>query len=232
MRQRMRERWPLLGIFRQVGMRPINFRLLALGSVLFVVAAAARAAENPRYGGTLRVEVQAGSVSLDPREWRAGSLESATNEKLAALVFERLVALDNYGRFQPVLAAEWSRDGSSKTLAICDSARRKVFRWHTLNSGRNCGRAPAAASGDAANFHGWQRSGDSVNSASAGLVGAALFRPLLYLSSAGERQPRGHRTFCFKGTRSGQHAFAERRPTPLFPRERGGMVWAAVCRWR
>ena len=95
-------------------MRPINFRLLALGSVLFVVAAAARAAEKPRYGGTLRVEVQAGSVSLDPREWRAGSLESATNEKLAALVFERLVALDNYGRFQPVLAAEWSRDGSSK----------------------------------------------------------------------------------------------------------------------
>ncbi|HKN74181.1 MAG TPA: hypothetical protein VJW94_03305, partial [Candidatus Acidoferrum sp.] len=76
--------------------------------------ATARAADKPRYGGTLRVEVPAASVSLDPREWRVGSLESATNEKLAALVLERLVALDNYGRFQPVLAADWSHDGSSK----------------------------------------------------------------------------------------------------------------------
>jgi peptide/nickel transport system substrate-binding protein len=95
-------------------MRPINFRLLVLGSVLFVSAATSRAAENPRYGGTLRVELSAASVSLDPREWRVGSIESATDEKLATLVFERLVALDNYGRFQPVLAAEWSHDGSSK----------------------------------------------------------------------------------------------------------------------
>ena len=95
-------------------MRPINFRLLVLGSVLLVSAATAGAAENPRYGGTLRVELPVVSVSLDPREWRVGSLESATNEKLAALVFERLVALDNYGRFQPVLAVEWSHDVSSK----------------------------------------------------------------------------------------------------------------------
>jgi peptide/nickel transport system substrate-binding protein len=95
-------------------MRRISFRLLVLGSVLFVRAATAWAAEHPRYGGTLRVELPTASVSLDPREWRAGSLESATSEKLAALVFERLVALDNYGRFQPVLAAEWSHDGSSK----------------------------------------------------------------------------------------------------------------------
>jgi MarR-like DNA-binding transcriptional regulator SgrR of sgrS sRNA len=53
------------------------------------------------------------SVSLDPRRWRAGSLDSAANEKLAALVFERLVALDNYGRFQPILATEWSHDSSN-----------------------------------------------------------------------------------------------------------------------
>jgi peptide/nickel transport system substrate-binding protein len=95
-------------------MRPINFRLLVLGSVLFVRVATASPAENPRYGGTLRVELPAASVSLDPREWRVGSLESAADEKLATLVFERLVALDNYGRFQPVLAAEWSHDVSNK----------------------------------------------------------------------------------------------------------------------
>jgi peptide/nickel transport system substrate-binding protein len=95
-------------------MRPINYRLFVLGSVFILSAATVRAAENPRYGGTLRVELPSASISLDPREWRVGSVESATNEKLAALVFERLVALDNYGRFQPVLAVEWTHDVSSK----------------------------------------------------------------------------------------------------------------------
>jgi peptide/nickel transport system substrate-binding protein len=41
-------------------------------------------------------------------------MESATNEKLGALVFDRLVALDNYGRFQPQLATEWSHDAGFK----------------------------------------------------------------------------------------------------------------------
>src|SRR4030088_1372974 len=33
---------------------------------------------------------------------------------MGALVFDRLVALDNYGRFQPQLAAEWSHDAAFK----------------------------------------------------------------------------------------------------------------------
>lgn len=41
-------------------------------------------------------------------------LDSATAEKLGALVYDRLVALDNYGRFQPQLAAEWSHDAAFK----------------------------------------------------------------------------------------------------------------------
>jgi MarR-like DNA-binding transcriptional regulator SgrR of sgrS sRNA len=60
------------------------------------------------------VELRAVSVSLDPREWKSGAMESATNEKLGALVFDRLVALDNYGRFQPHLATEWSHDAGFK----------------------------------------------------------------------------------------------------------------------
>src|SRR5262249_20126855 len=32
----------------------------------------------------------------------------------AALVYDRLVSLDNYGRFTPELATEWSHDGSYK----------------------------------------------------------------------------------------------------------------------
>ncbi len=100
-------------------MKFIESRPFAIISVLAItaqllLALPVPAATHPRYGGTLRVEVHAASVSLDPHEWQAGSLDSATNEKLAELVFERLVALDNYGRFQPVLATEWSHDGSNK----------------------------------------------------------------------------------------------------------------------
>jgi ABC-type transport system substrate-binding protein len=100
-------------------MRFIESRLFAAISLLSLVTqillgSPVTAATHPRYGGTLRVEVHAASVSLDPREWQAGSLESATNQKMAELVFERLVALDNHGRFQPALATEWSHDGSNK----------------------------------------------------------------------------------------------------------------------
>jgi peptide/nickel transport system substrate-binding protein len=100
-------------------MRFIESRLFAAISLLslatqILLASLVTAATHPRYGGTLRVEVHALSVLLDPREWQAGSFESATNQKMAELVFERLVALDNYGRFQPVLATEWSHDGSNK----------------------------------------------------------------------------------------------------------------------
>jgi len=58
------------------------------------------------------VELHAASVSLDPREWKVGSVDFAQSEKFGALVFDRLVALDNYGRFQPQLAAEWSHDAA------------------------------------------------------------------------------------------------------------------------
>ena len=99
-------------------MRFIESRLFAAISFLLVaphfLGAPAAAATHPRRGGTLRVELHAASISLDPREWQVGSLDSAADEKLAALVFERLVALDNYGRFQPVLAMEWSHDNTNK----------------------------------------------------------------------------------------------------------------------
>jgi hypothetical protein len=74
----------------------------------------ALAARRPRYGGTLRIELRAGKISLDPREWKVGTAEFSANEKLGALVFDRLVALDNYGRFQSQLAKEWSHDAGFK----------------------------------------------------------------------------------------------------------------------
>ena len=93
-------------------MKRIGSRLLALISGLFFVVQGARSATSPRRGGTLRVELHASSVPLDPREWKPGTIEVATNEKLAALVFDRLVVLDNYGRFQPQLATEWTHDAA------------------------------------------------------------------------------------------------------------------------
>jgi ABC-type transport system substrate-binding protein len=54
--------------------------------------------DRPRYGGTLRVEMQAAARALDPAE---------TPERLAALIFERLVRLDEHGRPQPALAVSW-----------------------------------------------------------------------------------------------------------------------------
>jgi len=98
-------------------MRRTVFQLLAAASLLnwlIAFSGTVNASTRPRYGGTLRVELHETAVSLDPREWKPGSPEFATNEKLAALVFDRLVALDNYGRFQPQLAAEWSHDPSFK----------------------------------------------------------------------------------------------------------------------
>ena len=80
------------------------------------------------------MELSSAKVSLDPRDWRAGSPESATNEKLAALVYERLVALDNYGRFQPVLATEWSHDASNKRWQFTIHANVKFSEGSTLTA--------------------------------------------------------------------------------------------------
>lgn len=95
-------------------MKLTGLRLLAVISALFACAVFARAATSPHYGGTLRVELRQSAVVFDPRKWKAGASDSAVDEKLAALLFDRMVTLDNYGRVQPQLATEWSHDATSK----------------------------------------------------------------------------------------------------------------------
>jgi len=95
-------------------MKLIGLRLFAQSSALLAAAFCAQAATSPRYGGTLRIELRQSSINFDPREWQPGAADSAINEKLAALVFDRLVVLDNYGRVQPQLATEWSHDAAFK----------------------------------------------------------------------------------------------------------------------
>jgi MarR-like DNA-binding transcriptional regulator SgrR of sgrS sRNA len=61
-------------------------------------------------------------------------LESATDEKMGALVFDRLVALDNYGRFQPQLATEWSHDAAFKRWQFTLRANVKFSDGSVLNA--------------------------------------------------------------------------------------------------
>ena len=95
-------------------MKLTGLRLLAGISVFLALVAGAWASTSPRYGGTLKVELQAGKISMDPRKWKDGSVEAGREEKIATLIFDRLVVMDNYGRFQPGLATEWTHDAGFK----------------------------------------------------------------------------------------------------------------------
>jgi hypothetical protein len=107
-------RSPLSETFKQASMKLILCRSLVLISVLVFSLPSAVSSTNPKYGGTLRVELRETSVSLNPRGWKVGAQDLATAEKLGTLVFDRLVVLDNWGRFQPQLAADWSHDAAFK----------------------------------------------------------------------------------------------------------------------
>jgi ABC-type transport system substrate-binding protein len=63
-----------------------------------------------------------------------GTMESAADEKLGALVFDRLVTLDNYGRFQPQLATEWSHDAAFKRWQFTLRANVKYSDGTALNA--------------------------------------------------------------------------------------------------
>jgi len=94
-------------------MRFTKLRWLAgISAAIVALAGPGAQAVPPHYGGTLHVKLRESSVSLDPREWTPGSLSSAANEKLASLVYDRLITLDNYAKFQPALATEWSHDAA------------------------------------------------------------------------------------------------------------------------
>jgi ABC-type transport system substrate-binding protein len=122
-------------------MRFTGSRLRAATSLILCAAlagGAARGARRPRYGGRLRVELHAATVTLDPRQWHAGTGEEAAGKKLATLIFDRLVTLDNYGRFQPQLAAEWTHDAA-------------FHRWQfTLRSGVRFSNGVALTAADVA----------------------------------------------------------------------------------
>ena len=98
-------------------MKRTRFRFLAASSVLAAVllaAAVAHTARRPRYGGTLRVEMEGAPASLDPATPTANPGAAATKERLMALVYDTLTRLDDTGRAVPAIALSWQSDSSNK----------------------------------------------------------------------------------------------------------------------
>ncbi len=96
-------------------MRSTKSSLFAgISAALFALVCGVTHAATPRYGGTLHVKLRVANALLDPRKWTPGSPAAADSEKLASLVYDRLVTLDDYGKFQPALASEWTHDGSGR----------------------------------------------------------------------------------------------------------------------
>ena len=94
-------------------MRRTALPSIAAGSLLVAVALL-NAERRPRYGGTLRIEMQSAVATLDPSQPAAGPAEAAAQEKLAGQVYETLVRFDERGEPQPLLATGWTHDLARK----------------------------------------------------------------------------------------------------------------------
>ena len=86
--------------------------LVVLGSI--AAAANPKPSARPHMGGTLRVQMSERVPMIDPRQWPSAPVEAAAAERVASLVFDRLVRLDDRGMLQPALAISWQHDAQSK----------------------------------------------------------------------------------------------------------------------
>ena len=92
--------------------------LAAISAAIAFLAGSLSLVATPRYGGTLHVQLRGSGLSLDPREWTPRSPFAAESRKIASLVYDRLVTLDDYGKFQPALATEWTHDSAARNWQI------------------------------------------------------------------------------------------------------------------
>ncbi|HVP43349.1 MAG TPA: ABC transporter substrate-binding protein [Terriglobales bacterium] len=84
--------------------------LLSFAAISLALCASAQAATRPAYGGTLRVESSASLSSLDPAQEGGLSADAGLRSKVASLLFDGLVRLDESGTVQPALATSWRHD--------------------------------------------------------------------------------------------------------------------------
>src|ERR1700751_4495085 len=87
--------------------------LFAAASLL--IAAGSTGAPRPRYGGILRITVQAAPSSLDPAD--SSQPDSFTRRNLSRLIFDSLVDQDDRGRLRPAIATSWEPEPGNQ-------------RWH------------------------------------------------------------------------------------------------------
>jgi peptide/nickel transport system substrate-binding protein len=107
-------------------MKLSRFQFLAASSAVFM-AVASQSATRLRYGGTLRVELQAQISSLDPTAWPEDAVNTRVLAKLHDLVYDRLVRLDDQGKLQPALAIRWEHDTQNATWRFY---LRPGVKWH------------------------------------------------------------------------------------------------------
>jgi len=78
---------------------------------MWLIVNCAAASTSPHFGGILRVKISERVATVDPRQWPSNSIQAAASERLASLVFDRLVRFDDHGSVQSVLAISWSTMG-------------------------------------------------------------------------------------------------------------------------
>jgi len=79
-----------------------------------LIVTSATASTSPQFGGVLRFQISERVMTVDPRQWPSDSLRAAATERLASLVFDRLVRFDDHGVTQPALAVSWQHDAQAK----------------------------------------------------------------------------------------------------------------------
>src|SRR5260370_37669292 len=89
-------------------------RVILSAAAILLLASGAAASTSPQFGGILRVQISDHVANIDPRQWPSDSLSAAAAEKLASLVFDRLVRFDDHGAPQPSLAISWQHDAGAK----------------------------------------------------------------------------------------------------------------------
>ena len=92
----------------------LTARIFLSAAAMLLIVMGATASTSPQFGGVLRVQISERVATIDPRQWPSDSLRATATERLASLVFDRLVRFDDHATPQPALAASWKHDPQSK----------------------------------------------------------------------------------------------------------------------
>ena len=91
-------------------MKRLLLQLFAISSFVLLTAGA-YGGSRPRYGGTVRILLHDRVLSIDPL---SDEDRPAARDRMAALAFENLTAIDAQGHLRPGLAVSWHADQSKR----------------------------------------------------------------------------------------------------------------------